>query len=92
MPTYHYSKKRFIEEMQNLIKDDEHVILTNDIEGTVEALKRKKTKRVPFSFSSDAFEREDSIGDLLKSEMFSVVIASDSIVAKKFKNADIKKG
>lgn len=78
--------------MEKLIKDDEHIILTNDIEGTIEALKRKKVKKVPFVFASDAFEREDTVGDILKSEMFSIVIASDLIVAKKFKNADTKKG
>lgn len=83
----------FIQEMEKLIKDDEHIILTNDIEGAVEALKRKKLKRVPFVFSADAFEKEDTIGDLLKSEMFSVVIASNSIVANRFKkNEDTKKG
>lgn len=93
MPTYHFSKKKFIEELERLIKDDDHILLSNEFDGTIEALSKKKLKRVPFVFASDAFERQDTIGDLLKSNMFSFVIAKDEIVAEKFKtHADTKKG
>lgn len=93
MPTIHYTKKQFIKNLSDLIGDDEHVILTNEIDGTIEALKKKKVKRVPFVFASDAFESQDSIGDLLKSKMLAVVIMSDKFVAEPFrKDADTKKG
>ena len=93
MPTIHYTKKQFLKDMSELIGDNEHILVTTEVDGTLEALKKKKIKRIPFAFASDAFEKEDTLGDLLKSRMFAVVVASNETVAKKFKkNADTKKG
>jgi len=85
MPTIHYTKKQFIKEMSKLIQDDEHIIVSTDVEGSVEVKKKRGVKQIPFVFAVDAFEKQDSIGDLLKSKLFSAVICSNSIVAEKFK-------
>jgi hypothetical protein len=93
MPTIHYSKKQFLKDMSDLIGDNEHILVTTEVDGTLEVLKKKKIKRIPFAFATDAFEKEKTIGDLLKSKMFAVVVTSNEIVAKKFKkDADTKKG
>lgn len=85
MPTIHYTKKQFIKEMSKLIQDDEHIIVSTDVEGSVEVKKKRGVKQIPFVFAVDAFEKQDSIGDLLKAKLFSAIIAPNSIVAEKFK-------
>lgn len=85
MPTIHYTKKQFIKEMSNFIQDDEHIIVSTDVEGSVELKKKRGIKQIPFAFAVDAFEKQDSIGDLLISKLFSAVIAPNSVVAEKFK-------
>lgn len=95
MPTIHYTKKKFLEELDKLIQDDEHIILTNEVDGTIGLAKKKKLKKIPFVFASDAFAKQDTVSDLLNMTLVSFIIAEDVDVADQFKhenNENIKKG
>jgi hypothetical protein len=95
MATMHFTKKEFIAELKKIIKDDEHIILTNDVNGEISVNKKKKFKQIPFIFASDAFAQPETVSDLFginqlgqidrKATLFSIILADDSIVSDKVK-------
>lgn len=85
MPTIHYTKKQFIENLEKTIGDDEHIIVTTDVDGDLEILKKRHVRRIPFVFANDAFKTEDSLKDILKSKLLSVAIVPGANIAAKFK-------
>lgn len=95
MSTQVMSKKDFLDMLNKDIKDDDHILITTNMDGTSEVMKKRKLKKFPFAFAADAFKDETSLHDLFKSNgltvtskvpMFAVIIATDDIVADKFKH------
>lgn len=96
MATMHFTKKEFIAELEKTIKDDEHIILSNDIDGSIQVNKKRKFKQIPFAFACDAFAQPDHVSDLFgighlggivqKATIFSVIIGNDDLISEKLKN------
>jgi hypothetical protein len=96
MSTQVMSKKDFLDMLNKDIKDEDHILISSNIDGTSEVMKKRKLKRFPFAFAANAFENETSLNDLFKSDgltvsskvpMFAVIVATDDIVADKFKHS-----
>lgn len=86
MPTIHYTKKEFLKQLDNLIGDNEHIIFTNEVDGSVELTKKKKLKKIPFVFASDAFAKSNTVSDILNMKLSSFLIVDDKDVADQFKH------
>lgn len=95
MSTQVMSKQEFIDMLKKDINDNDHILISSNIDGTSEVMKKRKLKRLPFAFAANAFENETSLNDLFKSNgltvtskvpMFAVIVATDDIVADKFKH------
>lgn len=57
-----FTKKEFIDNLKELIDDDEIILATQNIEGTLEVKKKKKI--IPFGFVASAFKQPDGVGDI----------------------------
>lgn len=75
------TKKEFMDMLANTISDDQ-VILWTQNSNNFEIKPRLNEKRVSFCFSADAFERKDSIGDLMHGRaLFAALVCDKSILS-----------
>lgn len=75
MATIVFNKKEFLEKIAEFIDDDEYVIFSTDVCGTVSAPSKKvPAKLIPFAFSKGAFASKDSISDLMRTKLGGMVI------------------
>lgn len=81
-----YNKEGFLKALANSIEDDQIILVSQDIDGDVTFLQKRKIKRVPFAFSAEAFKKDQGIGDIGFGEVLTMGIcilepkqASDNI-------------
>lgn len=61
MNTQIFSKDKFIQMLQNELKEDQIIVLTAELEGTISLNKKRNVKKVTFGFAADAFKMKDDI-------------------------------
>lgn len=86
MAAIHYTKKEFIKMIGELIEEDEHIIVSNEIDGTLEVLKKRKIRRIPFCMPNDAFKNEDGLKDMMYSRLLGVAIVPDANISEKLRH------
>ncbi len=58
------TKKKFLELIENQIDDDDVVVLSTDLCGTISASKKQNSQKVGFVFAADIFAQPDDIGHI----------------------------
>lgn len=64
MPTTIMNKRKFINWLEKQLTDEQIILMTQDITGTVSVNKKKNEKKVTFGFAADAFKRKGDIGHI----------------------------
>jgi hypothetical protein len=64
MSTVILSKENFIGWLDKNISDNQVVLMTRDMTGTVSVNEKTNQKKVTFSFAADAFKRKTDIGHI----------------------------
>lgn len=64
MPTYIYTRKRFLEFVETL-KDDDIVLLSAEL-SAAQYSKKQAAQKVTIVFASDVFARKDTVGHFAK--------------------------
>lgn len=82
MPTTIFNKEQFIKWATDNIKDDQAIIISNDLDGRVDVMKKRPIKRMPFAFNKNVFEQTDSIGDIMNMSAVGVLIAEQKDLSK----------
>lgn len=57
-----FTKREFIDNLEELIGSNEVIICTQNIVGTLQV--KKKNKIIPFGFVASAFKHNDGVGDI----------------------------
>jgi hypothetical protein len=80
-----FTKKEFLDNLKELIKDDEIILSTQNIIGSIEL--KKKHKVVPFAFLAEAFKEKEGIGDIAFNKVwpFAFCICDKSLVSNEVK-------
>jgi hypothetical protein len=67
MPTIVFKKEEFLKQIGEIIGEDEYVIYSSDVHGTVSApTKKTPAKLIPFAFNKSAFGDQESINDIMR--------------------------
>lgn len=61
MSTIILTKAGFIKWLEKEVKEDELILMTQDINGTLMYKKRDNAKVVPFAFAANAFKSQDGV-------------------------------
>lgn len=75
MSTLITSKKGLIDFFKKDLKDDAIIAFTQSVHGQLGITDRGKVKSIPFGFSSEVFKKSESVGDIVKGDIFVVGIA-----------------
>ena len=57
-----FTKATFIKLLQAQLEDDQIIVLTGSLEGTISVNTKRNVKKVTFGFAADAFRRKGDIG------------------------------
>ena len=82
-----YSKKVFLKVIEELIKDDEFVVISN-ILNSITAGNKKKHLKVSMGINQYSFLHPDSIVDVLNSKVFGLVVCKKELLAKELQKED----
>jgi len=82
-----YSKKVFLKVIEELIKDDEFVVISN-ILNSLTAGNKKRNLKVSMVVNQYSFLHPDSIVDVLNSKVFCLVVCKKEILAKELQKED----
>ena len=86
MGTIVFNKKEFLKQIAEIIDDEEYVVFTNDVHGTIKSdTKKTPAKRVPFAFGVGAFDKKGSVEDILNSKLGAMVILGIDKLDEKFR-------
>lgn len=58
MATVTFSKKRFIQFLEQQLDEDDIILMTKDLEGSISVAKKRNVKKITFGFAADAFKQE----------------------------------
>ncbi len=58
MSTITFSKKRFIQFLEQQLDNDDIILMTQDLEGSLSVAKKRNVKKITFGFAADAFKQE----------------------------------
>jgi predicted nucleic acid-binding protein len=83
-----YSKKVFLKVMEELLKDDEFVVISNIIDGSISAGTKKKYLRVSVGFNQYSFIHPNSIVDVMNSKVFGLIVCKKELLAKELQKED----
>jgi len=61
MATTIMNKKRFLTWLKKQLKDDQIIVMSQELTGSISVNKKKNEKKVTFGFAADAFKQADSI-------------------------------
>ena len=91
---YILSKKNFIKQLNELIKDDEAVILSTIKQGRISGATKKRLKSVEIAFNNDCFKNPETVSDLMGSFVSGLILLkkpywSDEV--KKYMDANTPK-
>ena len=93
METSILSKDMFIEMIKGM-KNSEIAFVSNIIQGGIHGTTKKKLKNISFGFTSDCFQNPETIGDILNSKLFGVIIMEKKLMnqetLKRFKDSQKK--
>jgi hypothetical protein len=64
-----FTKKEFIQMLQKALNDDQVVLLSRDVVGTLSVNQKKNQKTITFAYAADAFKESDTIADILSNRV-----------------------
>lgn len=62
--TYIHTKKEFLKAISTMIDNNQIVLSSNELVGTLSVSTRKKMKNLSFGLATELFQRPDGIGDI----------------------------
>lgn len=81
METAIFNKKMLID-FANEIEDDEVILISSIIQGQVSGSTKKKLKSFSIGFTNDCFKDPSTIGDLMNSRLFGIIIMDKKTMNK----------
>ena len=85
MKTTLMPKKKFIEWLKGQLSDDDIIVMSREMVGTIQVVKKSNQKHIPFAFIADTFRQADDINHIIKGETPMVAFA---VCKKKDLSAD----
>ena len=64
MATTLMTKRKFIDWLEKQLTDEQIIVMSQELTGSVSVNKRKNEKKVTFGFAADAFKQKDDIGHI----------------------------
>lgn len=81
------TKKKLIEWLQKKLPEDDAILYSSVVDGSLEYIKKKNLQRVPVVFFAEAFKRPGDVGHVAfgKSIVFGIMIVNPDSLSEKAK-------
>lgn len=81
------TKRKLIEWLEKALPENDAILMSSVVDGSIQYLKNKNVQRVPFIFAAEGFKRPGDVGHIAfgKTECISFMIVSPDALSERAK-------